>query len=495
MKEIAIVGGGVGGLSAAVVCASQGHAVTIFEKEPRLGGYAVSFMREGYAFDVSPRMVPALGSGREFSALFAELGILDRVTITRIEQGVHARLGAYSIRMAPSYAALFSQLAEAFPEEREGLGALFRTLERLGSLYARALDDSLSAWRTIPLFLPCLPGFLRYSYMSTRRFLERYVTNRRLTAILFQPAVFWGIPADELPAVNFIVFYFMAYGYGMYTFPDGGQSVVDALIDRMRVLGVRIETRTAIDAVLVEKRRVVGVRTVDGDTRPCAAVIGNVNAPFLIRDLIGPAHFPASYLRRLDSLSPSLSVLQLHVGLDCPVSEAGVRDHFVIIFPDDDVDACIKRQRASLLPQAFAVESLPACGDNVLGKRQSVLSVVGGVSGARWLALSEAEYAIAKTRASEDMLANLDKVYPGLRGHIRVFDLATPRTFARYSGNPEGAILGYHCVRGSHRDIMKASRPPIKGLYLASGWTKHLGGFLQSMKAGVLAARAASRAT
>ncbi|HOS03266.1 MAG TPA: NAD(P)/FAD-dependent oxidoreductase, partial [Candidatus Hydrogenedentes bacterium] len=272
MKEIAIVGGGVGGLSAAVVCASQGHAVTIFEKEPRLGGYAVSFMREGYAFDVSPRMVPALGSGREFSALFAELGILDRVTITRIEQGVHARLGAYSIRMAPSYAALFSQLAEAFPEEREGLGALFRTLERLGSLYARALDDSLSAWRTIPLFLPCLPGFLRYSYMSTRRFLERYVTNRRLTAILFQPAVFWGIPADELPAVNFIVFYFMAYGYGMYTFPDGGQSVVDALIDRMRVLGVRIETRTAIDAVLVEKRRVVGVRTVDGDTRPCAAV-------------------------------------------------------------------------------------------------------------------------------------------------------------------------------------------------------------------------------
>ncbi|NTU60646.1 MAG: NAD(P)-binding protein, partial [Deltaproteobacteria bacterium] len=39
---VAVVGGGLGGLSAAVALAGAGVPVTLFEREPRLGGYAVA---------------------------------------------------------------------------------------------------------------------------------------------------------------------------------------------------------------------------------------------------------------------------------------------------------------------------------------------------------------------------------------------------------------------------------------------------------------------
>ena len=37
-KKIAVIGGGIGGMEAAIVCAKRGHAVTLYEKTDRLGG-------------------------------------------------------------------------------------------------------------------------------------------------------------------------------------------------------------------------------------------------------------------------------------------------------------------------------------------------------------------------------------------------------------------------------------------------------------------------
>jgi len=44
-KKIIIIGGGPGGMEAARVAALRGHRVTMFEKEPQLGGLLVSASR------------------------------------------------------------------------------------------------------------------------------------------------------------------------------------------------------------------------------------------------------------------------------------------------------------------------------------------------------------------------------------------------------------------------------------------------------------------
>ena len=41
-KKIAVIGGGIGGMEAAILCAKRGHSVTLYEKSDKLGGVFVA---------------------------------------------------------------------------------------------------------------------------------------------------------------------------------------------------------------------------------------------------------------------------------------------------------------------------------------------------------------------------------------------------------------------------------------------------------------------
>ena len=41
-KKVAVVGGGIGGMEAAIVCAKRGHSVTLYEKDSQLGGVFIA---------------------------------------------------------------------------------------------------------------------------------------------------------------------------------------------------------------------------------------------------------------------------------------------------------------------------------------------------------------------------------------------------------------------------------------------------------------------
>lgn len=74
MKRVAIIGGGIGGLSAAGELARAGHAVTLFEGSSTLGGKAQVVTHEGLTFDTGPTLLTMPDTVRE---QFVRLGALD----------------------------------------------------------------------------------------------------------------------------------------------------------------------------------------------------------------------------------------------------------------------------------------------------------------------------------------------------------------------------------------------------------------------------------
>ena len=56
-KKIAIIGAGMGGISASIHLASRGFEVTIFEKNNSLGGRCNVIEEEGFKFDLGPSLL------------------------------------------------------------------------------------------------------------------------------------------------------------------------------------------------------------------------------------------------------------------------------------------------------------------------------------------------------------------------------------------------------------------------------------------------------
>ena len=57
MKRVIVIGAGVAGLAAAARLQHAGYEVTLFEKEPLVGGKMNQIREEGFTFDVGPTIV------------------------------------------------------------------------------------------------------------------------------------------------------------------------------------------------------------------------------------------------------------------------------------------------------------------------------------------------------------------------------------------------------------------------------------------------------
>ncbi len=78
LKNIAVVGGGLTGLTAAWRLHRAGHRVTVFEKAPQVGGAIVTTEKGGWLVEGGPN---SLQETPEVAALIAELGLTEQRTL------------------------------------------------------------------------------------------------------------------------------------------------------------------------------------------------------------------------------------------------------------------------------------------------------------------------------------------------------------------------------------------------------------------------------
>ncbi|MGO4372441.1 phytoene desaturase family protein, partial [Paenibacillus sp. MCAF20] len=83
-KSVAVIGGGLGGLSAAISLAQSGYEVSLFEKNDHLGGKLNRLEQDGFGFDLGPSI---LTMPHIFERLFTSSNrkMADYITIQQVE--------------------------------------------------------------------------------------------------------------------------------------------------------------------------------------------------------------------------------------------------------------------------------------------------------------------------------------------------------------------------------------------------------------------------
>ncbi len=481
-KSVLVIGSGLGGLTAAVALAQEGMRVTVLEKQPRPGGYATSFSRKGYTFDVALHAVPAGGPGEFLEQLVARLGLAPQISFVKLDRPARMLIGSDAYDIPMGYDAFFDACERRFPTELGGI----RRFRVFITQHAPAFTNLLMAQRptaaAVCRFIPRAGAFVRCATISADALLSGFVRDPSLKAFLYQPAVFLALPMASLPAINYVMMFSLLVGTGMYTIDGGGQALSAALAKRLSALGgelclgeevVSVDVRNGRAAAAVTSRQ----RCIEAD-----AFVANINTDSLVKTLVGPRFFSPSFLSHLSRLRPSMPVLQLHAGLNRSCADLGLDRGITVAFPDADIDGLIRRQNGSFLPQ---IVSLIATD---LRAARPAISTVCSAGCTQWLSIPQKQYEESKQAVIAYLLDRLDSICPGISSCCDVVDLATPRTFHSYTGNPAGAIVGYDCSLGMHRHLRAVSRFPVPNIHLANAWSDLFGGFLPAMRCGLRAA-------
>ena len=135
--RVAVVGGGIGGLTAAGLLAKEGHDVTLFEGGPTLGGKAQCVQVDGLRLDTGPTLLtlPDVVKG-----LFERLGAAELLPpITELEpQCTYRFADGCGFVAYKSVERTADSAGELRPSERRGVHSFYAEAEDIWRAYAEA---------------------------------------------------------------------------------------------------------------------------------------------------------------------------------------------------------------------------------------------------------------------------------------------------------------------------------------------------------------------
>ena len=86
------------------------------------------------------------------------------------------------------------------------------------------------------------------------------------------------------------------------------------------------------------------------------------------------------------------------------------------------------------------------------------------------------KYKAEKEDAARNIIKALDQRFPGLADQVEMYDVATPVTFERYTGNWQGAYEGWLITTKNLRMHMKKTLPGLDNFYMIGQWVVPGGG-------------------
>jgi phytoene dehydrogenase-like protein len=88
------------------------------------------------------------------------------------------------------------------------------------------------------------------------------------------------------------------------------------------------------------------------------------------------------------------------------------------------------------------------------------------------------QYYSEKERVKDELIDVLDKRFEGIGDQIEMVDIATPKTFERYSGNRNGSAEGWGVTQKTLTASFQYTLKGLDNFYMAGHWTNINGGIM-----------------
>ncbi|MFN3361780.1 MAG: C-3',4' desaturase CrtD [Pseudanabaenaceae cyanobacterium] len=461
-KKIAVVGAGIGGLTAGALLAKAGYDVTIFEQAAVAGGCASTFRRNEFIFDVGATQVAGLEPGGIHDRIFQLLDIpLPEATICDPACAVFLPQETTPINVWHDRDKWEQERQKQFPGSEPFWQFLQDLFERSWRFQARDpvlpprnlwdLQQLIQALRwdtlaTVPFTFATVGDALRGFQLDR---------DRRLRTFLdLQLKLYSQVKAEETALLYAATTLAVSQApLGLFHLQGSMQVLSERLLAALAKYGGKIYYRQRVKEIKPGKKFTLCIQK--GQSFIEAEfdyVVANVTVQNLVRLLQLPPHH--SYRQRVESLPMPWGAFVVYLGVQDTAVPPHCPPHLQFL---DSYDS-----DRSL----FVSVSKPGDGRAPLGKRTIIASEFTSIEAWQHIEDYQAQKQFFTHRAIHQLGQFFD-----LEGNIVHIEAATPRTFLRYTDRWAGIVGGVGMRVNTFGPFAFANRTPWEGLWLVGDST------------------------
>lgn len=447
--DVAVIGSGLAGLTAANILGRAGHRVLLLEQHYKLGGLATWFLRPGgHTFDISLHGFPhgMIKSCRRYWSR----DIADRIVQLK---NIRFDNPQFSLTTSFNREDFTRILVDRFGIPRETVVAFFDTARGM-NFY----DDQTT---------------------TTQQLFDRFFPGRDdVVRLLMEPITYANGSTLEDPAITYGIVFSNFMNKGVFIYEGGTDDLVARMKRELQANGVDIRINCGVDRVDVRDDRVAGVR-VHGRTIRCRAVVSNANLKTTLTKMLEPQVLDRDYRDRARQVRLNNSSTQVYMALKPgeEIDESSGDLFFTSTASEFRTDLLLSRDITSRTFSFYYPRTRPT------KKRRFAIVSSTNANWSDWSELSEADYAASKQDLIETTIDALEKYLPGIRGKIDRAEAATPRTFHHYTRHEMGASFG---TKFEGLAVSRELPQQVGGMYHAGSVGIIMSGWLGAINYGVI---------
>jgi phytoene desaturase len=471
MSKIAVIGGGIGGLSVAIRLAYKGYDVELFEQNSSLGGKANEIRESGFRFDTGPSLVTMTFVIDELFA-FAGEKMSDYFSFQNLDLLCkYFYPDATILNAYHNKEKFYSEIESKTKDNRQ---SLIKFYNYCSDIYKYTSDTFLFNDNISLKYLfnkSSLKALLNIGKIDLFRTMDEAVssffTDEKLIQLFNRYATYNGSNPYKIPATfNIITHVENSIGGG---YIEGGMYKLVSSLQNLAVKkGVKIRLNSQVEKINYDSGKITEIK-VNGEGKAFDIVISNSDVLSTYENLLQDTHFKTA--QKYKQLEPSTSAIVFYWGVKKITDTTDVHN---ILFAENykkEFDFLFNKKICSddltiyiYISSKFSKDDAPEGFEN-------------------WFVMVNAPYDNGQNWSEEikkvrnNIIGRIDKTFGiNLNDNIVFEKIMTPKDMMEKTSSTKGSIYGISSndkMAAFFRQINKSK--DIEGLYFCGG-SAHPGG-------------------
>ena len=436
MYDVVIIGSGLGGLLCGYVLSKEGYSVCIVEKNMKIGGCLQTFKREDAIFDTGIHYIGSMDKDQVLYRYFKYFGLTEKLNLKKMDEDgfevIHLESDNKSYNYAMEWDRFVDTILKEFPQEKNALNNYVKKIKEINDSLNLINLREVESYNIIES---------EYLELNAYNFVKSITSDNKLQQVLAGNNSIYAGNREKTPlyVLALIQNFFVQSSWRLV---GGSGQIADFLSEYIvNNGGVILKNYEAVN-FSVQNDRLQYLDFSNGERIEAKIFISDIHPANTLK-MINSDLIKKVYRNRINSLENTTSTFSIYAVLKKDSFPYLNKNYYYHRY--DDVWS-VENYNEHDWPKGFMFLTPANSNTNHFADSMIAMTYMNFSDVQKWSDTSiekrGGEYLEFKKTKAEILLDEIEKLFPGIRKHIKTYYTSTPLTYRDYTGTIGGSMYG-----------------------------------------------------